>query len=47
MCDNVNCSVYIYGSSSKACPDCGFEGKRLSPEQKKQFLVLYREVQES
>lgn len=45
ICENVMCSVYVYGASSPACPRCSLEGRKMNKEQAAKFAIIYREVQ--
>lgn len=45
ICEDFNCSVYVYGASSKVCPGCGEAGRNMSPDQAVAFTRIYREVQ--
>jgi hypothetical protein len=48
ICTNfAHCSVYVYGASSKVCPGCGEEGKRMPQDLDTQFLEVFHEVQSS
>ena len=47
ICENMMCSVYVYGASAKACPGCGNEGRKMTEEQATAFTRTYREVQNS